>query len=176
MSSEPIIAVFPSRTILTKALDRVMELDDLRIRHAAIIAKASDGEIVVIDDDISPNEGAITGGTLGAAVTALGLVQLGALTLPGIGPLIALGTGLVAGGLLGGVTGRIAAGLIDFDYKNLHVRNLAAELQAGHPALVLEVDDTETALIRLRQELKPYRVELVESLHEARYAFAKPVK
>lgn len=176
MSGEVIVAVFPSRVILTKALDRVMELEYLNVHHAAIIAKAKDGEIVILDDDISPNEGGIAGGTLGAAMAAFGLVQLGALTLPGIGPIIALGTGLVAGGLLGRTVGRVAAGLIDFDYKNLQVRTLAAELKAGHPALVLEVDDDESILSRLRDDLQPYRAELVEPLHEARYAVAKLAK
>ena len=176
MSSDVIVAVFPSRVILTKALDRIMELDYLNVRHAAIIAKARDGEIVILDDDISPNEGGIAGGTLGAAMTAFGLVQLGALTLPGIGPIIALGTGLVAGGLLGNAVGRLAAGFIDFDYKNLQVKTLAAELKSGHPALVLEVDDSDSTLSRLRDELQPYRAELVESLHEARYAVSRLAK
>ncbi len=176
MNGDPIVAVFPSRVILTKALDRIMELEYLNVRHAAIIAKARDGEIVILDDDISPNEGAIAGGTLGAAMTAFGLVQLGALTLPGIGPIIALGTALVAGGLVGGATGRIIAGLIDFDYKNLQVSTLAAELEAGHPALVLDVEDSEDVLPRLQDELKPYRAELVELLHEARYAVSKIAK
>lgn len=173
MSSDVIVAVFPSRVILTKALDRIMELDDLDVRHAAIIAKAKDGEIVILDDDISPNEGGIAGGTLGAAMTAFGLVQLGALTLPGIGPIIALGTGLVAGGLLGNIIGRFATSLIDSDHKNLQVKTLAAELKSGHPALVLEVEDGDSSLLRLRQELQPYRVELVEPLHEARYAVSR---
>lgn len=176
MTGDPIVAVFPSRVILTKALDHIMELNYLNIRHAAIIAKAKDGEIVILDDDISPNEGAIAGSTLGAAMTAFGLVQLGALTLPGIGPIIALGTGLVAGVLVGGVTGRVAASLIDFDYKSLQVRTLAAELKAGHPALVLDVEDSADILPRLREELRPYRAELVESLHEARYAVSKLAK
>ena len=57
MNGDPIVAVFPSRVILTKALDRIMELEYLDVRHAAIIAKARDGEIVILDDDISPNEG-----------------------------------------------------------------------------------------------------------------------
>lgn len=176
MTGDPIVAVFPSRVILTKALDHIMELDYLTVRHAAILAKAKDGEIVIVDDEISPNEGAIAGSTLGAAMTAFSLVQLGALTLPGIGPIIALGTGLVAGVLVGGVTGRLAAGLIDFDYKSLQVRTLAAELKAGHPALVLDVEDSEEILLRLREELRPYRAELVEPLHEARYAVSKLAK
>jgi hypothetical protein len=174
MDSETIVAVFPSRVILTKALDHIMEMEDLEVRHAAIIARAHDGEIVIVDDDISPNEGGIAGGTLGAAMTALGLVQLGALTLPGIGPIIALGTGLVAGGVVGGLTGRVAAGLIDFDYKNLHIQGLAAQLEAGHPALVLELRDGEDILGRMRTELQPYRAEMVEPLDEIRVSGTRP--
>lgn len=170
MPEHTIVAVFPSRVILTKALDRVMELDYLHIRSAAIVAKAHSGEVVILDDDISANEGGIAGGTLGAAVAALGLVQMGALLLPGVGPIIALGTGLLAGGLVGSVTGRFVANLMDFDYKNYQVRTLAAELQSGHPALVLELENALDVLPMLRKDLQPYRAELVEELHEARFA------
>lgn len=170
MSADTIVAVFPSRVILTKALDRIMDMDYISIRYAAIVAKADSGEVIILDDDISANEGGIAGGTLGAAMTAFGLAQLGALTLPGVGPIIALGTGLLAGGLVGGLMGRLAATLMDFDYKNYQVKTLASELQAGHPALVLEVENSHEVLPRLREDLRPYRAELVEELHEARYA------
>ena len=106
-------------------------------------------------------------------MTAFSLVQLGALTLPGVGPIVALGTGLLAGGLLGGVTGRLAANLMDFDYKNYQVKTLASELQAGHPALVMEVDNDLDVLTQLRKDLTPYRAEVVEELHEAQFAVHK---
>jgi uncharacterized membrane protein len=167
MEDEIIVAVFPSRAILTKALDRVMELDYLKVKYAAIVARANSGEVVVLDDDISPNEGGLAGGTLGAAMTAFGLVQLGALALPGIGPIIALGSGLVAGGLVGGLTGRLAAAVLDFDYKDYQVRALADQLQAGHPALVLQIEDAAGVLHQLRADLRPYRAELVELLRDA---------
>ncbi len=176
MPGELIVAVFPSRVILTKALDRIMELDYLDIKHAAIVAKAKDGEIVILDDDISTNEGAIAGGTLGAAITAFGLVQLGALALPGVGAIIALGTGLVAGGLVGALTGRFAAQVMDVEYKNYPVQSLAKQLQAGHPALVLEVENADVILADLRKDLEPYRVEVLERLLEAPYAVSKVAK
>ncbi|MBZ0292329.1 MAG: hypothetical protein K8L99_07150 [Anaerolineae bacterium] len=176
MSGETIVAVFPSRAILTKALDRITELEVLNIQHAAIVAKAHDGEIVVIDDDISANEGAITGGTLGAAMTALGLVQMGALALPGIGPIIALGTGLLAGGLVGGLTGRLAAQVMDFEYKNYPMKTMAEQLQAGHPALVLQVGNEEDMMPLLQSELKAYRVEVLEKLTDAPYAVGKSAR
>lgn len=164
MPGELIVAIFPSRMILTKALDHVMQLDDFEVVHAAIVARARDGEIVILGDDLSADEGGITGGTLGAAMAALGMVQLGALALPGVGAIIALGAGALVGGLLGNVTGRFAANLVDSGFKTDQIESLAERLQAGHPALVLEIDEAHNALARLRDELKPYQVELVERL------------
>jgi hypothetical protein len=96
MPTEFIVAVFPSRGILTRALDHLTQMDALPIVHAAIVAKARDGEIVVLGDELTADEGGVAGGTLGAAVTAFGVAQLGALALPGIGAIIALGTGRLA--------------------------------------------------------------------------------
>jgi uncharacterized membrane protein len=172
MSGEIIVAIFPSRAILTKALDRIKELDYLHIQRAAIVARAASGEVVILDDDIGPDEAGIAGGTLGAAMTAWSLAQLGALALPGVGPIIALGAGALVGGLVGRATGRFAANLVDFGFKNEQVEAMAAELQAGHPALVLELRDNPSVLARLREDLKPFRAELVERLHEARVEMA----
>jgi uncharacterized membrane protein len=168
MSRDIIVAIFPSRAILTKALDRIKELDYLQIQRAAIVAKATSGEVVILDDDIGPDEAGVAGGTLGAAMTAWSLAQLGALALPGVGPIIALGAGALVGGLVGRATGRFAADLVDFGFKNEQVEAMAAELQAGHPALVLELRDEPSLLARLRDDLEPFRAELVERLPEAR--------
>lgn len=164
MASELVVAIFPSRNTLTKALDHLMELKDLHIERAAIVAKANSGEVIVVDDDIGPDEGGITGGTLGAAMAALGMVQLGALAIPGIGAIIAIGAGALVGGLLGNVTGRFAANLLDSGFLSDQVQILSERLQAGHPALVMEVANVRAALPRLRDELEPYHAELVERL------------
>jgi uncharacterized membrane protein len=164
MADELIVAVFPSRKMLTRALDHLVELKDLRIQHAAIVAKARNGEVVVLNDELGPDEGGITGGTLGAAIAALGMVQFGALALPGIGAIIAVGAGALVGGLLGRMTGRFAANLLESGYRKEQVETLASRLQTGHPALVLEVEDTIQSLPRIRQELTSYRAELVEQI------------
>lgn len=165
MPPEIIVAIFPSRDILIRALDHVMQMEGLEIQRAAIVARAKSGETVILDDDLSPDEGGIAGGTLGAAMTALGLVQLGALALPGVGPIIALGAGALVGGLVGRATGRFAANLLDFGFKNEQIEALAQQLEAGHPALVLELKEAAGMLDTLRKALKPYRAELVEPLH-----------
>ena len=99
MSRELIVAVFPSRIMLTRALDHLMEHNEWGIQHTAIVAKANTGEVVILDDNIGADEGGIAGGTLGAALTLFSIAQLGALALPGIGPIIALGAGALVGGL-----------------------------------------------------------------------------
>ncbi len=164
VTDELIVAIFPSRKMLTRALDHLVELEDLNIRHAAIVAKAHNGEVLVLNDELGPDEGGITGGTLGAAIAALGMVQFGALAIPGIGAIIAVGAGALVGGLLGRFTGRFAANLLDSGYRKEEVEKLSARLQTGHPALVLEVKDSINALSRIRTELISYRAELVEQM------------
>ncbi len=164
MVNELIVAIFPSRKMLTRALDHLIEIEDLHIQHAAIVAKARNGEVVVLNDELGPDEGGITGGTLGAAIAVLGMVQFGALALPGIGPIIAVGAGALVGGLLGRFTGRFAANLLESGYRKEEVEQISAQLQTGHPALVLEVEDALLALPRIRQELATYRAEVVEQM------------
>lgn len=164
MASEVIVVIFPSRSVLTKALDHLKTLRDFEFEHAAIVAKANSGEVVVLDDNVGPDEGGIAGGTLGAAMAALGMAQLGALALPGLGAIIALGAGALVGGLLGNMTGRFAANLLDFGFKVEQVESLSEKLRSGHPALVLTVKDIHLALPLLQQELTPYKAELIERL------------
>jgi uncharacterized membrane protein len=164
VSDEVIVVIFPSRSVLTKALDHLKTMQDFEFEHAAIVAKANSGEVVVLDDNVGPDEGAIAGGTLGAAMAALGIAQLGALALPGLGPIIALGAGALVGGLVGHVTGRFAANLLDIGYKMEQIEALSEKLRAGHPALVLSVKDFHTALPLLQHELAPYKAELIDRL------------
>jgi len=164
MSGNIIVAVFPSRAVLTRALDRVVKLDYIDIQRAAIVAKAASGETIILNDDIGPDQGGIAGGTLGAAMTVLGLAQLGALALPGVGAIIALGTGALVGGLVGRATGRFAANFIDSGFHSDQIEALAERLQAGRPALILEVKNSYDVLPRLRQDLAAYKAELIEPM------------
>ncbi len=164
-ATETIIAVFPSRSALTKALDFIMALDDLKVQRAAIVAQAESGTLVVADD-ISADEGAIAGGTLGALLTALGLVQFGVLSLPAAQVLLVLGLGVLIGGLLGGLIGRFGAGLLDAGFRTQRIDAIGRRLQPGHPALLLELSDDIENLPRLRHELKAYRAQIVTHLRD----------
>lgn len=167
MSAEMVVVVFPSRGVLTRALDRIAKLDYIDIKRAAVVAKATSGETVILDDDLTPNQGGIAGGTLGAAMTMLGVAQLGALALPGVGVIIALGTAAFVGAFLGRATGRFAANYIDFGFRSEQIADLSAQLQAGRPALVLELKNRDEVLPRLRDELSSTRCEFIEPAQSA---------
>jgi uncharacterized membrane protein len=103
-------------------------------------------------------------------MVVLGVVSFGALALPGVGPIIALGAGALGGALVGGLTGRAAGELVERGFRNDTLIELAEGLQAGHPALVLTVADPKAALPLIRTALVPYRAELVERIRPAREA------
>jgi len=159
--SEVVMLVFPSRGTLLDAVDQIKSLPYAKLKHSAVIAKAEDGETVVYEDDISPNEGGIAGGTLGALMGALGVAGLGAFLLPGVGPIIAIGAGALIGGLVGGATGGISAGLLDMGIKNSELESLAEHLNAGKIAMVVELEGDSTMRSRLQEDLKPFQAEIV---------------
>jgi uncharacterized membrane protein len=156
-----VMFVFPTRGRLVDAADIIRENPHVRIHHSAIIAKAENGETLVLEDDVNPDEGAVAGGTLGSLMGALGIANLGAFLLPGIGPIIAIGAGALIGGLVGGATGGVTAGVIDLGIKNELLDDLAKHLGEGHVAAVLEIEGDATGLNQLEQQLKQYDAEFV---------------
>lgn len=156
-----IVLIFPSRGTLVNAVDRIHALGYVNIKNTALIAKADDGETTVFENDVSAVEGGITGGTLGSLIGALGIAQLGAFLLPGVGPIIAVGAGALIGALVGGTTGGVTASLIDFGFDNTQLDELAARLKSGSTALVVEVDNHPNVIQRLQTDLKDYQVEIL---------------
>ncbi len=163
MSEQLLVAIFPTRKALVQALDGIKELDGVDVHRLAVVVKAQTGELRIVEDDVSRNEGIMTGGAFGAALMALGMIQLGAMALPGVGGLIALGAGALAGGLLGGLTGRFAAYMLDLGFRREQIDALAARLQAGKPALMLQFDADFELLAQIKQELIFYNAELIEA-------------
>jgi uncharacterized membrane protein len=153
-----IVALFPSRESLTHALTHLKQTHPEWLDHAAVITSAADGEIRVLEDDLAPDEGGIAGGTMGAALMAFGMLQMGALTLPGIGPVLAVGGGALVGALIGGAAGAFTAKLLDFGFQNAQIDSLALKLGGGQPALVLELEDSRI-IPAVQQALTGFEVE-----------------
>jgi hypothetical protein len=111
------------------------------------------------DDAVNAEEGAAFGAASGGIIGAL--VGLGALAIPGIGPVIAAGpliaalTGGAVGALAGAPTGGLVAGLV----KTHHIDDVDAEIYAegvrrGETLLTVQVAESEVS--RTRDLLNKY--------------------
>ena len=160
-----LVAIFENRQTLLEALDHLVDIDLIKIGRTAVIAKAKDGETVVVDNQMTTNEAGLAGGTFGAALGALGITQFGALVLSGVGPIFALGAGALLGGLIGRQTGRLAAHFLNLGFTEEQVDGLAQSLELGQAALVVEVD-TEQAFSKLKQELFQLNAQTIERVED----------
>ena len=164
MQEQIIIVIFPSRRILVKALDHLLDVA-VDIRQAAVVAKSQTGKILVVNDDLSGADGGLVGGMAGAVVGAIAVAGAGWVVIAGNLALV-LAVGAVMGGVVGGLVGRLIASTIRFGFARPYVNTIADRLQIGHSALMLRVEDATALLPRLKDELKPYRAEIIEQLRE----------
>jgi uncharacterized membrane protein len=112
----------------------------------SIIAKNDQGKTVKQDmeagDDMGMGQENIADGTAwgGALGGVAGLLAgVGALAIPGIGPIVAAGP--LAGALSGAVTGGVAGGLIDLGIPEERGRQYESELKQGGILAVIETSD-----------------------------------
>lgn len=166
MQEQIIVAVFPSRQILAKAIDNVVSGIAADVQKAAVVARSKTGKILVVHDDLGHEEGGLFGAIAGSVVSAIAAAALGAFTLPGLNLIPVLSVGLVLGAVIGWIVGGVFARFVRFGLPRRTVEVVAATLQEGKPALLLRVKDAKAILPRLKTELEPYRVELVEQLRD----------
>jgi uncharacterized membrane protein len=158
--STTMIAVFASRQQVIDAVNSLGALELVDVSRAAVVAKADTGKMIIVDNLITPQEGRNAGMGFGALMTALGIAHIGALALPGIGPLIAIGASALVGGLVGGATGQFAAVLINFGFQKDQVQALADHLENGEAALILELDERDH-LAQIHAELEKLEVQQI---------------
>jgi hypothetical protein len=97
------------------------------------------------EDHVSPAEGTAFGAAAGALTGVL--VSLGALAIPGIGPVIAAGplvaglTGAVTGALAGGATGGIIGALLSQGVEEEDAQYYAEGIRRGGTLVVARADD-----------------------------------
>ncbi len=103
------------------------------------------------------SDGALTGGAIGGIAGLL--AGAGALLIPGVGPIIAAGplaaflTGIVGGGLVGG--------LVDFGIPEESGRHLEERVKQGDILVTLKANEDETP--KVSSVLKRFGAEEVES-------------
>jgi len=101
------------------------------------------------DNSTKAPEGATTGAGTGAILGgALGwLAGIGALAIPGVGPLIAAGPilALLSGAAIGGAVGGLAGALIGMGIPEYEAKQYEAKLRAGNILMCVHADDSEEA-------------------------------
>jgi len=87
--------------------------------------------------------GAATGGVTGGVIGLL--AGIGALAIPGVGPLIAAGPIMAAlsGAALGGATGGIVGGLIGLGIPEIEAKRYEERLKAGNYLVAVHTSDDE---------------------------------
>jgi len=175
MATEYVAAIFAKREVLTRALDHLSSLPDLKMYRATVIAKTKTDRTIVIDDEIRGEEAGIFGGIAGSVVGAVGLgvtAYAGAKSdlLLEIGAILA---GVIGGGVLGFIVGRLVSLLLDNRQRSVQLDALAERLNTEQAALVMELDFTPKLLDRLRKELESYRPERIALLADAIAARAR---
>ncbi len=162
-----VVAIFDN---FQTANDAVRELVDSGFPrdNISIIANNSRGEYgyyaasdegpAAVDNDTVADEtgaGAGVGAGIGAAIGGIGglLVGLGALTIPGIGPVIAAGplavalstlTGAGVGAVAGGVTGGLLGALIGLGVPEEEAEYYAEGVRRGGVLVTVQADDYNT--------------------------------
>ncbi|MDQ4076515.1 MAG: hypothetical protein M3220_09750 [Chloroflexota bacterium] len=179
-----VTGLFDTRAQAEEAIDalheRGIEADDISVimrgRHGA--EERRDDH----DDDVSAAEGAGIGAVEGGVIGLL--AGLGALTIPGIGPIVAVGplVGALTGIIAGGATGGLVAALIDSGVEEADAEAYRDGLERGAVLLTVRTDEADAAEVRAvmdqysrpleehreRWEEEPeYRYDEVEEYEEA---------
>ncbi len=109
-----------------------------------------------VDEDVSGSEGAGFGAVVG------GLIGLGAMLIPGIGPVIAAGplvaglTGAAVGAAAGAATGGIVASLVNMGVSEDEAGYYAEGVRRGGVLVSVQIDDTwESSVVDIMSRHRP---------------------
>jgi uncharacterized membrane protein len=134
-----IFGVFDDAAMARRAVD-ALRASPLQLHDVSIVAPDAGGGTTHSAEDVSAGQGATVGAVWG------GLVGLGALLIPGIGPFIAFGalgaalTGAVTGAVVGGIT----AALVDFSGIPEHdARDYEAMTRDGKTLVAVKARDED---------------------------------
>ena len=115
-------------------------------------------------------EGATTGAGAGAVLGGvLGwLAGIGALAIPGVGPLIAAGpiVGLLSGAAVGGATGGVAGALIGYGMPEIEAKRYEGKVKSGNILLSVHTEDSDEVK-RAKEIFKQHRAEDIAYTGEA---------
>ena len=124
-------AIFPTRAAAESAVDRLLAAGFSNEDVSVLMADTNSTREFATEKNTKAPEGTTTGGVVGGAIGGtLGLLAgIGALAIPGVGPLIAAGpimatlAGLGVGGAVGGLVGALVGlGIPEYEAKRYEGR------------------------------------------------------
>lgn len=143
-----IIGIFKTEELATRAIEGLRS-SGYRDEEISIITKDEEkyntlankvGKDIANDQDVASGAaaGAVTGGTIGG----LGglLLGLGALAIPGVGPIVAAGpiAAAITGALAGGAVGGLAGALIDYGVPEIEAKEYEQRINEGDILILVE--------------------------------------
>lgn len=134
--SQTVIGVFRSDKQAEEAV-RELKARHFPVEDISVVARGDERSSGLGTQNLA--DGTVAGGALGG-LTGL-LAGVGALLIPGVGPIIAAGP--LAGALTGIVTGGIAGGLIDYGLPEEEGRRYEEEINRGNVLVAVETADDE---------------------------------
>jgi len=163
--------IYPDRASLETGLE-ALRAAGFRSSDVSVVLPERDKTTKDLAHEINTKapEGAVAGAGTGAAIGGvLGwLIGIGALAIPGIGPLVAAGpiVAALAGAGAGGATGGLIGGLVGAGMPEIEAKRFAGRIREGGYLCSVHCDDSEWAR-RAREILEATGAKDVVSTTEA---------
>jgi hypothetical protein len=171
-----VFGIYPSRTAAEAAVDAFQRAGYRPTDISVLMPENIGNKDLAHEKSTKSPEGLATGAVSGAVVGgALGwLVGIGALAIPGIGPLIAAGpiVAALAGFGAGGALGGIAGGLVGLGIPEYEAKRYEGRVRSGGVLASIHCDSSEWT-DRAKKIMEATGAEDISSTAEASADFAK---
>src|ERR1700733_5545152 len=179
MANKAVFGLFATRRQVENAVDELRTQGFRNTDISVLLPENVGTKDFAHEKGTKAPEGMATGATSGAVIGgALGwLAGIGALAIPGVGPLIAAGpiiaalTGVGVGGTVGGITG----GLIGMGIPEYEAKRYEGRIKSGNILLSVHSDDSKWT-DKAEQVLKGTGAEDISSTSEAKGDYANADK
>lgn len=168
---QTVIGVVPSQRAAEQAVARLQEVGVPPGEISALFPDKRGSHDFALEQHTKAPEGALAGvgvgGVLGGTLGAL--AGIGALAIPGVGPLIAAGPILatLSGAAAGATVGGVAGALVGLGVPEFEAKQYEGKLKEGNILLSVHVND-RTAEKQAKRALELVGASKVVSTHEAR--------
>jgi len=144
-----VIGIVETRDQAELVVDRLQRIANIGVQDISVLLPDQQGSHTFAHEHhTKAPEGALAGASTGSTVGGmLGLlVGMGALAIPGVGPLIAAGpllsalSGIAAGAMVGGLTG----GLVGLGIPEIEAKSYEGRVRGGNILIAVHTESRET--------------------------------